>query len=47
MVVIRLVCGILQFQTFVAYMPEVSVTAVAVIGREGKVDAVIVAVFDL
>ena len=45
--IVRLIGRILQLQTFVADVPEVPVTAVAVAVIEGKVDAVFLAVFDL
>ncbi len=44
---IGLVCGILKFKTFVADVPDVTVTAVGVVCGERKLDAVLLAVFDL
>ena len=46
MLEIRLVCRILQFQTFVADMPDIPIPAVGGIGRKRKVDSVGLAVFD-
>ena len=46
MSVVGLVCGILQLQTFMADVPDVTVAAVAGICRERKVNAVSLAVFD-
>ena len=47
MVIVRLVGRILKFQAFMADVPEVAVAAVAVACVEWKVDAVLLAVFDL
>ena len=46
MSVVGLVCGILQLQTFMTDVPDVTVAAVAGICRERKVNAVSLAVFD-
>ena len=46
-VIVGLHRRIFQFQSLVADVPEVSVTAVAVLGVKGKIDAVFAAVFDL
>ena len=46
MIVIGSHRGIFQFQTFVADMPEIAVAAVAVRRGEGKINAVLLAVFD-
>ena len=46
MIEVRLVCRIFQFQTFMADMPKITVTAVRGICRERKVDSVSLAVFD-
>ena len=47
MLVVRLVAGIFQFQTFVADVPDITVTAVGRIGGERKMNAMSLAVFDL
>ena len=46
MLEIRLVGRIFQFQTFVADVPDVTVTAVAGVCREGKVDSVCLTVLN-
>ena len=47
MLVVGLVAGILQLQTFVADVPDVTVTAVGRIGGERKVNAMSLAILDL
>ena len=47
MIVIGLVCGILKLKSLMAYMPDIAVAAVGTVCREGKVDPVLAAVFDL
>ena len=46
-VVVRLVGRILQLQSLMADVPQVAVTAVAVAAVERKINAVLLAVFDL
>ena len=46
MLIVRLVGRILQLQSFMADVPQVTVTAVAAVCGEGKVNAVRLAVFD-
>ena len=46
MLIVRLIGRILQLQSFMADVPQVTVTAVAAVCREGKVNAVRLAVFD-
>ena len=47
MLVVGFVSGILKLQAFMAYMPDIAVAAVAVVGREGKVDTVLLTLFYL
>ncbi len=47
MLVVGFVAGILQLQTFVADVPDVTVTAVGRIGGERKMDTMRFAVLDL
>ena len=47
MLVVRLVAGIFQFQTFVADVPDITVTAVGRIGGERKMNAMSLAVLNL
>ena len=46
-VIVRFIGRVFQFQSFMADVPQVSVTAVAVAGVERKIDAVFVTVFNL